>query len=201
MEEYPCNSDKSKTQTENEPPHEKQKPVVKGKATVRKKGVASRIVNTFLPDGINSFKERIVDEVIIPRFWDAVFDGLSVISGRGASQGRTYYSSPAGRFNYSNISNPTKASTISTPQQAPKKTYEYDDLVFPNRGDAESVLNEMNQHIYAYDMVRVSDLFEFAGVSCDYTAMKYGWMDISSAKIIRIPGGWSISLPKAMLID
>lgn len=201
MEEYPGNSDKSKIKIKSENQHEKQKPVVKGQVITKKKSMIARFAQSLIGDSISSIGQRMLDEVVIPGVRDTIINAAYTIFGGSPNQSRPYVSSPAGKINYSNITNPTKASMGVTPVVPQKHTYEYDSLIFSTRGDAEAVLNGLAQTIYEYGMAKVSDLFEFAQVSFDHTALKYGWTDISTARVVRVRDGWTINLPKAMPID
>lgn len=200
MEKYPSNSDRSKDESNDVP--EKKGPVINGKAAVKKRGFFDRLVEAVLPDGLAPIGQKIITDVVVPGIRDGIIDTVNTIFSGAPNRGTTYYSSPSGHINYSSITSPTKASTVTSVQSnVSKKTYEFENIVFDNRGDAEVVLDEMNRHMYAYDMVRVSDFYEFAGVSCDYTSQKYGWLDISNACVVRTPGGWRIQLPKAIPLD
>ena len=82
---------------------------------------------------------------------------------------------------------------------APKSrtSYEYDELLFETRGDAESVLDAMNEIIAQYEVVSVADLYDLANVSNDnYAANKYGWTDIAGCRADRVRDGYILKLPK-----
>ena len=84
---------------------------------------------------------------------------------------------------------------------APKSrtSYEYDELLFETRGDAESVLDAMNEIIAQYEVVSVADLYDLANVSNDnYAANKYGWTDIAGCRAVRVRDGYILKLPKPM---
>ena len=75
-------------------------------------------------------------------------------------------------------------------------------MIFETRGDAESVLDSMNDIIATFHAVSVGDLYDLANVPNDnYAANKYGWTDIEGCKAIRIPDGYILKLPKPKLID
>ena len=200
METYPSNSYKSKREAKKEPPTvEPKKPVISGKVTAKKDTAISHILSELIPNTASEIGKNILDDIVIPGIRAGIHGAIDTIFG--GTNGTTYYSSPSGRINYSNISRnqSTRGTTIQS--NMARKTYEFENLIFASRGDAEAVLDEMLQHIYAYEMVRVSDLFEFAGVSCDYTAQKYGWTDLSTARILRTFDGWKIEFPKAIVLD
>ena len=74
-------------------------------------------------------------------------------------------------------------------------------IVFNSRGDAEAVLMSMDELISQYEVVRVADLYDLAGITGDYTDYRYGWTDIRSARIERVRDGYIIRMPKALPLD
>lgn len=191
-QQYPSNSKKSKEMP-------KPIPVVTEQVTTRKKGVGSRLADIFLPTDINTLRNSIISDVIVPAVRDTIISAVSTAFGGGSYRSQAY-SQPTSRFAYNQVSKPVSTGTTYQ-SNVSRKTYEFDNLVFPSRGSAEAVLDEMLQRVATYDLVRVSDYFELANISCDYTAQGYGWSDLSTARVIKIPGGWTISLPRAYPIN
>ena len=53
-----------------------------------------------------------------------------------------------------------------------------------------------------YGIASVADLYDLAGITCrSYTANKYGWTDIRSAKVVRIRDGYILQLPRTVQIN
>ena len=76
--------------------------------------------------------------------------------------------------------------------------FDYDDITFATRGDAESVLMRMDELIDVYGSACVADFYDLAGVTGNYTDNKYGWIDLQSATVIRMRDGYIIKFPKVM---
>ena len=55
----------------------------------------------------------------------------------------------------------------------------------------------MEELLERFEVVSVADLFDMAGVSCNYTDNKYGWTDLQDARVERVYDGYVIRLPKA----
>ena len=56
--------------------------------------------------------------------------------------------------------------------------------------------------INTYGIASVADLYDLAGITCrSYTANKYGWTDIRSAKVVRIRDGYILELPRTVQIN
>ena len=86
----------------------------------------------------------------------------------------------------------------SSYRQSGRTGFDYDDIIFETRGDAESVLDAMNEIISQYGVVSVGDLYDLAAVSTDNFAVnKYGWTDIAGCKAVRVRDGYILKLPKA----
>lgn len=204
MEEYPSNSFKSK-ELEAKKEREKKDKVVTG-IVRKKKGVTSKLASIFLEEDIDNVGSYIVNDVLIPSAKKAVHDVLAdsvdMLFGNGT---RSKTSVPGSRVSYRSYYN-DKQDRRSVPQ-GPRKmaTYEYNDIEFENRGDAENVLSCMEETISMYGIVSVADLYDFAGYPGTPTDQKYGWDDLHTAYVYRkvgiSGGGYSIKFPRARPIE
>ena len=74
--------------------------------------------------------------------------------------------------------------------------YEYDDIIIESRGDAELVLDQLEEIISTYGVASVADLYDLVGITGrSYTDNKYGWTDIRNAKVVRT-GRLYLTAPK-----
>ena len=79
---------------------------------------------------------------------------------------------------------------------------EYDDILFDTRGDAEAVLDAMNDIISQYGTVSVSDFYDLARVPNDnFTMNRYGWTNIAGATAVRVRDGYILKLPRAIPLN
>lgn len=198
-EEYKSNSHRSKEQGEiHDPiPQRRTEKIVTGDVKQRKKTGLSKAANTFLPGDVDSVKSYILMDVLVPSIKRAISDivcnGINMLLGepnrnKGNSVGakvsyRQYYQDRDDRRDYA--------------RPRSQAQYSYDDIVFDDRGDAEAVLERMEELLERFDVVSVADLFDMAGISCNYTDNKYGWTDLRSAHVERVRDGYIINLPRA----
>lgn len=197
-EEYKSNSHRSKEQGHEPMEDKKIEKVVTGTVKQRKKTGLSRAASTFMPGDVDSVKSYILMDVLVPSIKRAISDivcnGINMLLGEptrgkgGNSIGakvsyRQYYRDPDERRDYA--------------RPRAQAQYSYDDIVFDNRGDAEEVLYRMEELLERFDVVSVADLFDMAGISCNYTDNKYGWTDLRSAHVERVRDGYIINLPRA----
>lgn len=205
MEQYGPNSHKSKeAQKEGAAPSDKKvEKVISGSAKPKKKGEMQKFADVFISEDVGNVKSYILMDVLVPVIKKAISDivtnGIDMIlygetgrtrkasSGTKVSYGKYYDREPDRRRDRS----------ISS-----RGGYDYDDIVFETRGDAEKVLDSMNDIISQYGVVSVLDLYDLADVSTDnYAANKYGWTDISGCKAIRVRDGYILKLPRALPLN
>lgn len=90
------------------------------------------------------------------------------------------------KTNYNTVSN-EKRTKIDT------------EIVFEHRNDALVALSNLKDIFDLYYVVSVADLYDQAGIKCDYTYGRFGWKnydDIHNAKIVKVKGGYMIDLPE-----
>jgi len=202
MEEYKPNSHKYKEDQNRSSSEKKVEKVIAGTVKSKKKSEIRKFTDIFISEDINNVKSYILLDVLIPAIKKAISDivtnGIDMIlygeTGKTKSNStaskvsyRSYYDGRNGRRDYSAIRT--------------KISYNYDDIIFDNRGEAEDVLSRMDELISTYGLVSVADLYDLVGVTGNYTDNKYGWTDIRSASVIRVRDGYMLKLPKALPLD
>lgn len=202
MAEYPDNSHSARErQTENSSPQERKlEKVVSGEAKTRKKSEVKKFASIFVPEDTESVKSYILTDVIIPGIKNAIADAISIIlfgeAGRIGSR-RDGKSKIAYQKYYDDRRDDRRD------YGRPRATgFEYDDILFETRGDADLVLDQLESAIANYGIASVADLYDLAGITCrSYTANKYGWTDIRTAKVVRTRDGYILQLPRTVQIN
>ena len=90
------------------------------------------------------------------------------------------------KTNYNTVTN-TKRTKIDT------------EIVFEHKNDALVALSNLKDIFDLYYVVSVADLYDQAGIKCDYTYGRFGWKDydaIHNAKVVKVKGGYMIDLPE-----
>ena len=80
-----------------------------------------------------------------------------------------------------------------------KRTKIDTEIVFEHRNNALVALSNLEDIFDRYGVVSVGDLYDEAGIKCDYTYSRFGWKnydDIYNAKIVKVKGGYMIDLPE-----
>ena len=202
MEEYKPNSHKFKEDQKGSVPEKKVEKVIAGTAKSKKKSDIRKFTDVFVSEDVNNVKSYILLEVLVPAIKKAISDivtnGIDMLlygeTGKTKSNStaskvsyRSYYDGRNGRRDYSAVRT--------------KISYNYDDIILDNRGEAEDVLSRMDELISTYGLVSVADLYDLVGVTGNYTDNKYGWTNIRSASVIRVRDGYMLKLPKALPLD
>ena len=202
---YAPNSHKYKEEQKTTTTEEKRvQRVVKEPAKTRTNEVR-RFADIFISEDVSNVKNYIFMDVLVPAIKKAIYDivtnGIDMFLYGGTGKGksgsntskvsyRNYYDQKNGNVNCRGSEN-VKANT----------GFEYDDIEFRNRGEAEAALEQMRDAITRYGLVSVADLYDMAGLTAPYTSHKYGWVSVSNVSVARTRDGYVLKLPRAVPID
>lgn len=196
MDNYKPNSHKYK---ENQEISEKRvEKVISGTAKTKKNEVR-KFRDIFISEDISNVKSYVLMDVLVPAIKNAIVDivtdGVNMIFGTGSGRKKT---SGSNYVSYRDYSRESKRDD----NRVPSGRFAYDDILFPSRGEADAVLEQMDAIIEEYGYVTVADMYDMADLNAPYTGNRYGWTSVRRAEIVRVRGGdYIIKLPKAMPID
>ena len=206
MTDYKANSHKVREE-------QKSKEVVKkdiqpvAKAKTKKKSEVKKFADVFIAEDITSVKDYIVNDVLIPAAKKAISDiitnGVDMIL-YGEAKGRDRRRDGGSRVSYTKYYERDRDRDRDRDydrSRTRRSVYDYDDIILDTRGEAEDVLNRMDDLIDAYGMVSVADLYDLVGISGNYTDNKYGWTNLRNAEVRRTRDGYLLKLPKALPFD
>lgn len=202
LEQYKPNSNKYKEeQVANAKKDEKRvEKVVTGKVITKKEGFFTRMFKGFISEDAKDVKSYVFGDVLIPAIKkaisDIVTDGIDIIL-YGESRGKRGRST-ADRVSYRNYYDRSDSYRRPAPSY---NDYSYDNIILETRGEAEEVLARMDELMDTYGLVRVADLKDLVGITGTYTDNKYGWTNIRSAEVVRVRDGFTIKMPRAVVID
>lgn len=200
---YPPNSHKSKEEQKNTAEEKRVQKVVKSPVKTKKNEVR-KFADIFISEDVASVKDYIFMDVLVPAIKKAIYDivtngidmflyGNTSRSKSGSSGTKVSY-----RSYYDQKNNGGYRGSENTKN---RNGFEYDDIVFDNRGEAEAVKQQMQATIDRYGVVTVADLYDMVDLTAPYTSQKYGWMNVNGAEAIRSRDGYILKLPRAVPID
>lgn len=200
MEEYKSNSDKSRQEAKSE---KKVEAVITGTAKTRKKGEMQKFADVFIAEDATNVKSYILMEVIVPAVKKAISDivttGIDMILYGEAGKSKRNGSAPKVSYRqyYNQSSDQVRAGSANS-----RRSIDYDDILFDTRGDAETVLDAMQDIIGQYGTVSIADLYELAHVPNDnFTLNRYGWANLNGAQAVRVRDGYILKLPRAVPLN
>lgn len=180
--------------------------IIKGTAKI--KGTrGDKVKGTLFSSGAtaSSIGQYILQDILVPTLKKLVYDiftnGLSMSlwgDARGTRNDDRY------RYGGSNISYvgyyrdgyyPAE-SRLDSRYGGVRNGFNYRDVVVDNRGDAELILDRLNEDIEEYGITTVLKLYDYVGLQTYFTDNNYGWSDIRSAEIVREKNGWRIKMPR-----
>lgn len=206
MKEYQPNSHRSKelqaTETTAQPERKVEK-VVSGTVKTRE-NKGRKFTDIFISEDAANVKSYIFMDVLVPAIKkavsDIVTDGIDMILYGGSGRDRNK-SRSGSKVSYRSYYDDRRDDRRNVDSYSSRSRFDYDDIIFESRAEAEAVRNEMLDVIDRYGFVTVSDLFDMADLTAPYTGNKYGWTNIRTAEAVRVRDGYVLKLPKAMPID
>jgi hypothetical protein len=195
MENYPSNSHKAR----EEVAEKKVEKVVSGKTSTKKKSGMRKLSDTFLSEDVSNVKSYIFSEVLLPAakklVSDIVTNGTNMllygeIKNKKGNSSKVSYS----RY-YDDRSRDYRSPVV-------RNNFDYDEIIFETRGDAEAVLDAMYDILNQYKVVSVAELYDLASITThNYTCNNYGWIDLRGSSVVRVRDGYILKLPRALAID
>lgn len=198
MEEFKSNSHKSREENADSSDNSVKK-VTTGKTRIKKKNGLLKFADSMISEDAANVKSYILMDVLMPAIKKAVVDivtdginmilyGETSVSSRKSSGSKVSY-----RKFYEDDHRDSRSDQ--------KRRYDYDEVVFDHRSDAEEVLASMEDLVDRYKVVSVMDFYDLADQKSVYTDRYYGWTNLRSAEVIRVRDGYTIKLPKPLPID
>ena len=199
MGEYKSNSHKSRQNQNDDIPEKRVEKVVRGSVKSKKKICLQKITNVFVREDVDDVKSYIFEDIVVPTVKDIILDTVRAFLGVSGNSrvGRSSTSSKISYRKYYDDRDRRDSRNVSRTRTG----YDYDDIILESRGEAEDVLERMDELIATYQVVSVADFYDLVGVSGNYTDNKYGWTDIRNASVIRVRDGYMIKLPKALPLN
>lgn len=204
---YPSNSKfQPPDQSVKEPDSSKKRltKVTKSATMEKKPSIGKRLLGVFVSEDVEEIKRYLKDDLIIPSIKTGIISALEMIffhrtSGYGYWR-PTDYSKPHNQrpttYSYSQQSYGYVNAGQNRPIGGGLKN-----IVYKTRFDAEAVLRALDEQILAYGEATVMQYYDASDIDSQFPDAKWGWKDISQAKIYPCPGGFTIQMPKTMYLE
>lgn len=203
MEEkvYPSNSNayRAQSQVPPQPQTPPPQPTVPT-AQYKEKSPAKQVADFFGAGNLNTFKDYITFAADLT---NRIYMAIDLITGHRTTT--PYTTATVGRPAYSSMFQPAQTTGVQTNTAVPPRsqvvqTYDYGNIEYPNRGEAERVLAQLKLHISEFGNVSVNDWFDFSYLSSpnSYTDCKFGWTGIPDTVMpieVRTMNGLKYILP------
>lgn len=215
MENLPSNSRMTKPADDvKETETKKIERVTTGEALRRKRPLGKRLADTFVGGDAKSVWGYVLFDVLIPAAKDMAADAVSqgverMLFGEARSTSRRTGLRPSGANGHVSYNryHPGSAGYARRDDPRPqlsrraRAAHDFDEIVLPTRGEAESAIDQMFAVLAQYEQVTVAELYEMVGITPEFTDEKYGWTDIRGAGVTRVRNGYLLDLPRPISLD
>lgn len=201
--DYKPNSNKYRSEQSNKKGEERvvEKVIVGGSGT-RKKSATKKLLSGFFENDKGTVTDYVVNDILVPNFKRIVYEMITSATGMslGIDDRRSRTTTYGGtRTSYDRYYDDRRSSNSRRGD-----VYDYDDVTFDQRGDANKVLNILKDEIQEYGEVSVGILYSLAGQPTRSTDFEYGWTSLTernSGTIRNRDGSYSLDLPRAIPIN
>ena len=195
--EFKPNSNKFKEEEQQKT--KKVEKAITGKAKLKKKSGLTKFRDVFIPSDITDIKGYIFSEVLIPKMKNILSESFNIFL-YGESRGAKNSSSKVPYVSYRDYSSSNSVRYSNKPKVT--STYDLDEIILDDRGEAEAVVERMSDLMDTYNNVSVADLYDLVGIEGRYTDNNYGWTSTRGVRVVRVGDGtYSIRLPRPTPID
>lgn len=193
-----------------------------GSVIVRQKSGFGKFVDNVIVEDIRDIGAFLYKEVVVKSFVDFVWNfstnALSMMLYGRSSNNTRGSGATVSRFSYGGYTNYNNCSGYSNPRYAPDppqdrnsvtalSVYDYENIIFPDRGMAEAVITIIEDIFEIYKEVSVPEFYEAVSEvdknfkeTPPYTANRYGWTTLNGVKVLPRNGGYYIKMPRAVEI-
>lgn len=192
-----------KTHEYNEISSIKNDKIISSKVKVEKSSLTKKILSALISDDIPDIKAYILSQVIehgkstLLDIICGLINGKNSVSRNPGSNLRINHVSYDRQYNNRTNNNRRNEEIVNTE----RGSFRYQNLWFDDAGDANVVLHFIEDTLREYKVISVLNLYDSVDLPTDNTMAKFGWTNISGAKIVPNNGGYLLKLPKAVPID
>ena len=175
-----------------------------------KKPLGRKIAEVFGGESLRTVGEHVFTDVILPNVKTMVFDAFTEGMHRavfGDNRPNTNSDRSRGtKYNQMYVS-PNKGYGSSAPSQQraaemdSRGPNDFRDFLFPSRGQAEEIVDNLIAVLDQYGTVSVHELKAMIGKTGEFTDQKWGWKNLREAGVARDRDGYRLDLPKLVSLD
>ena len=195
--EYPGNSHRDRERPEI-------KSVVKGKVTLKAPSTGDRLKNTVWGKYVKPALIFAGVSIILPALKDMAEDAVTSMI-RGAFSGGDYSTRRAkaqnGYTNYGAFSKNPQQETKRELSPRARANHDFRELILESRAEGDYILNQLEELVEKYGHAKLKDMYELAGINGSFADEKWGWYDLSTARVRTHAGGYLLDMPKTEPIE
>ena len=196
MQNYQPNSHKFKEEQKTAEKKKVEK-VVSGTAKIKKKSEIRKFADVFVSEDASSVKSFVLEDVVIPGVKKLIVNAIKVTAEMVFGESGSDRYGRDSKIPYVSYDRFSSSRSDRRDEPRSKQRFDFNNISFEHRADAELVLDQMDNMLREYGSVSVADMYEAAGLPAPpYTSNKYGWTHLGDARISRQGGDYVLVLPR-----
>jgi hypothetical protein len=200
VENFPSNSKEPKAPRPEPVERKPDLKVVTNSGVIRRASLGSRMKEMFFGGDVKGVADYVFGDVMIPAIRDLIADSFSQAVERMIYGDSPRARRPSSRSPSSNYTNYTRYSTSKREEREPPRrrhSHDFAGAIFSTRVEAEEALTILEEVVEKYEFASVKDLYEHVNENFTHTDEKWGWSDLTDARVRRLASGsYELSLPR-----
>lgn len=218
MEELPRNSMAYNKQSEDKKDGPRVEPIFEGEVIRRKTPIRKSLANTFLgTSDTKGVMGYVWFDILVPAaqnmFVDATIGGVERLvrgesySGRPGSYRPSSYQSSHGVSYNSRYTSPASRGGGRQADARPglsrqaRAMHDFREIIIHDRIKAEEIVEKLYFLTDHFGQARVADLYDLLNITSDHPDTRYGWTNLTNARVTRVSDGFLLDLPQPIYLD
>ena len=183
-------------------PKKKREKVVLGGATIKKKSLTKRFVETFFAGNVTDVKSYLIFDVLFPAIKETIASMITkgsemILFGEPSHASRKRTGDTTYISYGSSYRNEKERRTPSIQNRMARR---FDDIKLDSREDAERIVGALEEIMDIYKQVTIGDLYDAVGITPEWSdrAEEYGWADLNGIHVSRVRDGYILEMPKCI---
>ena len=182
-------------------------PVVTDKRSKRT-GFLGRVGKNLISGGENfkeNFTESVIFDFLIPTAKDMMVNIVDmaidlIVYGEAGSSGKSYRTKSYKR-SYDEYYDRKRKHTTTQTKVFERSLSRFEEVPIEDYQEAKRALNDLKDAVTEYGRVTVSNYCQVRQIEDEFTDNNYGWRNLDSAHVSRVPNGWILNLPTPVALD
>lgn len=156
-----------------------------------------KVAKWFISEDVDDIKSYLIFDLVIPGIKDVAFDLVEMILfGEKSSRKRRGSSKISYSGYYDRKERRSRSKSRSRDREDKDTSTDYKDIIVEDRGDAEDIVDRMQDLIDRNGKASIADLLDLVNLPSNFADVDWGWTNPRSISYRRVRDGYKIDVDR-----